>query len=68
MLCCCVGRAVAYKEDGNEHFKKKRYKEAVDAYSKGLLQNCEDYELKAVLFCNRGTAQYRRGNNSTLTW
>ncbi|CAI8022616.1 Tetratricopeptide repeat protein 4 [Geodia barretti] len=55
-------RALAHKEDGNEHFRKKRYRQAVETYSAAINQGCKDRELRAILFCNRATSQYRLGN------
>ena len=59
------GRAMAHKEDGNEHFKKKRYREAIEAYSEGLRQELSesqaDRQLRAVLLCNRATSHYYLG-------
>jgi tetratricopeptide (TPR) repeat protein len=61
-------RAMAYKEDGNEHFGKKRYKRAIEAYSRGLGQQCSDQALVAILHCNRATSHYHLGNfRSALT-
>lgn len=57
-----VGRASAYKEDGNELFKKKKYKEAITAYSEGLQQGSTDDQLLAILHCNRAAAHYHIGN------
>ena len=49
---------MAHKEDGNEHFKKKQYKDAIKSYSEGLAQGCEDSKLNAVLLGNRATSHY----------
>jgi tetratricopeptide (TPR) repeat protein len=54
-------RALAHKEDGNEHYRKKRYKQAVEAYSSAINQGCKDTDLRAILYCNRATSQYRLG-------
>lgn len=56
------GRALAYKEDGNELFKQKKYKNAIKVYSEGLKQQCSDQLLNAVLYCNRAAASYHLGN------
>ena len=56
-----AGRAVAHKEDGNEQFKKKRYKAAITAYTAGLKEKAEDSELTAILFCNRAASNYHLG-------
>ena len=61
ILPLCPGRALAHKEDGNEHFRKKRYRQAVETYSAAINQGCKDRELRAILFCNRATSQYHLG-------
>ena len=52
---------MAHKDDGNEQFKKKRYKAAITAYTAGLKEKAEDSELTAILFCNRAAANYHLG-------
>ena len=56
------GRAMAHKEEGNEHFKTKKYKLAVEEYSAGIKEKCKDVSLNAVLYCNRAAAQFHLGN------
>ena len=58
------GRAMAHKEEGNEHFKKKKYKLAVEEYSAGIKEKCSDVGLSAVLYCNRAAAQFHLGKRS----
>ena len=55
------GRAMAHKEEGNEHFKMKKYKLAVKEYSAGIKEKCSDGNLNAVLYCNRAAAQFHIG-------
>ena len=55
------GRAMAHKEEGNEHFRTKKYKLAVEEYSAGIKEKCSDGSLNAVLYCNRAAAQYHIG-------
>ena len=55
---------MAYKEDGNEQFKKRCYKKAIAAYSTGLKEPFKDSELSAILFSNRAAAQYHLGMHS----
>ena len=57
----CLARAIAYKEDGNESFKIKQYREAVLAYTEGIQQQSVDRQLNAILYSNRAAAQYRLG-------
>ncbi|RDD42202.1 Tetratricopeptide repeat protein 4 [Trichoplax sp. H2] len=56
-------KAVNYKDDGNFHFKRKRYHQAIAAYTEGIKQNCGDNDLNAQLYNNRGAAQSYLGNN-----
>ncbi|XP_022087931.1 tetratricopeptide repeat protein 4-like [Acanthaster planci] len=55
-------QARVHKEDGNQWFKKKKYKVAITAYTEGLKQNFEDSELRAVLYANRAAANFHLGN------
>ncbi|KAL4236928.1 Tetratricopeptide repeat protein 4 [Mactra antiquata] len=57
-----IGRAEAYKEDGNYEFKKKKYKIAIDNYTEGIKCNCPDKLLNAILYTNRAAAQYHMEN------
>ncbi len=61
-----TGRARAYKEDGNEHFRKKKYKKAVASYGAGIKEKCSDAALNAVLYCNRAAAHYHLGQGLSL--
>ena len=60
------GRALAHKEEGNEHFKKKKYKLAVEEYSAGIKERCSDVNLNAMLYCNRAAAQFHLGKGSNV--
>lgn len=51
-----------YKDDGNQNFKNKKYRWAIDAYSAGLKQKCVNTELNATLYANRAAAHFRLGN------
>ena len=64
LLSALPGRASAHKEDGNEHFKGRRYKQAVLAYTAGIKEKCEDTTLTAVLYTNRAAAQFYLGEYS----
>lgn len=55
--------ALAYKEDGNYHFGKKSYRDAIKAYTEGLKQEHDDGDLKAILLTNRAAANFHLGNN-----
>lgn len=55
------GRATAHKEEGNEHFRRKHYRQAVDEYTAGLKEGLGggvDETLRAVLCTNRAAAHY----------
>lgn len=51
-----------YKEDGNYNFKQKKYRWAIDAYTEGIKQNCDDNELNSILYANRAAAHFYLGN------
>ena len=55
------GRAMAHKEEGNQHFKTKKYKLAVEEYTAGIKEKGMDVSLNAVLYCNRAAAQFHLG-------
>lgn len=50
------------KEEGNDYFKEKHYKKAIEAYTEGIKKNSKDQELNAVLYTNRAAAQFYLGN------
>ncbi|XP_072275802.1 tetratricopeptide repeat protein 4 [Pyxicephalus adspersus] len=50
------------KDEGNDYFKEKKYKKAIEAYTEGIKKNCKDQELNAVLYTNRAAAQFHIGN------
>ncbi|CAL1285845.1 unnamed protein product [Larinioides sclopetarius] len=54
--------AEAYKFDGNENFRRKKYRWAVDNYTKALEIKCKNDILNAQLYANRATANYYIGN------
>ena len=51
-----------YKEDGNENFRQKKYRWAVDSYSKAISINCEDNQLNSIVYNNRASAHYHLQN------
>ncbi|XP_041087026.1 tetratricopeptide repeat protein 4 isoform X1 [Polyodon spathula] len=55
-------QATTYKNEGNDYFKEKKYKQAIASYSEGLKKKCGDTELNAVLHTNRAAAQFHLGN------
>lgn len=60
------GRASCYKDEGNDFFKKKKYRRAVIAYTEGLKEKVEDMQLRVILLSNRAAAQFRLGNSLFL--
>ena len=58
-----LGRATVLKEDGNEMFKRKKYRDAIDLYTEALAEKPSDTQLTAVLYCNRAAAHYYIGKN-----
>ncbi len=62
------GRANAHKEEGNEHFRLKRYPKAVEEYTAGLKEPVEaDPTLRALLYTNRAAAQFYLGMYETTS-
>ncbi|EGT32228.1 hypothetical protein CAEBREN_14688 [Caenorhabditis brenneri] len=51
-----------HKNEGNKHFKFKKYRWATDCYSNGIKEYCPDRKLNAVLYFNRAAAQKHLGN------
>ena len=49
---------MAHKEDGNHHFKLKKYDKAISAYSEGLRQKFDDADLRVILLTNRAVANF----------
>lgn len=64
ILVIVLDKALAYKEEGNLHFKNKQYKKAVISYTEGLRQKVEatEKELCSVLHNNRASAHFHMGN------
>jgi hypothetical protein len=54
-------RALSYKDDGNEEFKKENYKKAIKVYTEGIKVNCSDTVVMSTLFANRANAHYKIG-------
>jgi hypothetical protein len=55
-------QAERHKTEGNKHFKFKKYRWAIDAYTQGMKVNCMDAKLNAVLYANRAAANRHLGN------
>lgn len=52
-----------FKEQGNDYFKGKRYREAIDFYTQGLDAKPTDATLQEALYCNRAAC-----NLELSTW
>ena len=50
-----------YKNEGNNEYRKKEFKNAVDFYTEGIKVNCKDDELNSKLYNNRATAYFNLG-------
>lgn len=75
LMCLCLfyswqikisENAESYKEEGNRHFKIKKYIWAIDNYTAGIKENCADKTLNAILYSNRAAANYHRGKFLTF--
>ncbi|KHN83228.1 Tetratricopeptide repeat protein 4 [Toxocara canis] len=62
-----VERAEWHKEEGNKHFKYKKYRWATDCYTNGIKELCADRTVNSVLFANRAAAQVHLGNLRSAT-
>ncbi|RWS16435.1 tetratricopeptide repeat containing cytosolic Fe-S cluster assembly factor-like protein [Dinothrombium tinctorium] len=54
--------ALNYKEDGNQNFKHRKYRWAIDSYSEGIKQNCDDNSLNSQLYANRAACHFHLKN------
>ena len=50
--------ALEFKKDGNNLFKQKRYKEAINAYTNGFKCRSSDNLVNVLLLTNRAAAHY----------
>ncbi|CAD5207251.1 unnamed protein product [Bursaphelenchus okinawaensis] len=50
------------KEEGNKFFGLKKYRWAIEQYSKGIKAFCQDAELNSMLYGNRSAANKYLGN------
>lgn len=55
-------KAEVYRNQGNEEYTKRNFKNAVHFYTEGIKTNCKDKELKAKLYSNRALAHFYLGN------
>ena len=60
--------AELFKNDGNDEFRKKDFRNAIFLYTKGIKVDCKDQELKAKLYNNRATAHFNLGEKNVLTF
>lgn len=54
--------AERFKEEGNKHFKFKKYRWAIDCYSSGIKLCCADRSLNSILYANRAASHKHLGN------
>ena len=53
--------ADAYRNEGNEAFKKGDFINAIHFYTEGIKMNCNEKELKVKLYNNRAIAHSKLG-------
>ena len=56
-----LATAELFKNEGNDEFRKKDFKNAILLYTKGIKVKCKDEELNAKLYSNRATAHFNLG-------
>ena len=61
LICYILAIAEVYKNEGNDEYGKRNFRNAVNFYTEGIKVNCKDEELKAKLYCNRAAAHFRLG-------
>lgn len=54
--------AANFKNQGNDHYKVKNYKTAVEFYTKGLDVECEDDSINSALYLNRAACNLELKN------
>ena len=52
-MSTCVEIASNFKDQGNEYFKGKRYREAMGFYTQGIDAQPESQSIFEALLCNR---------------
>ena len=63
-LLLSLAIAELFKNDGNDEFRKKDFRNAIFLYTKGIKVDCKDQELNAKLFNNRATAHFNLGEKN----
>ncbi|KAJ7056679.1 hypothetical protein C8F01DRAFT_992658 [Mycena amicta] len=58
--------ALNFKEQGNEYFKGKRYREAMGFYTQGIEAKPADVPLQEALLCNRAACNLELKNFGTV--
>ena len=58
-----IAIAELYKNEGNDEYRKKDFRNAVYFYSEGINVHCRDEELNEKLYSNRATANFYLGEN-----
>ena len=57
-----------FKSQGNEAFREKRYRDALEFYSKGLAAKAGDVELEGTLLLNRAAVNLELGMFPPGVW
>uniref|UniRef100_A0A914DTV2 Cns1/TTC4 wheel domain-containing protein n=1 Tax=Acrobeloides nanus TaxID=290746 RepID=A0A914DTV2_9BILA len=60
-----VETAQSHKDEGNKHFKYKKYRWAIDCYTNGIKCFAPDRELNSILYANRAASHKFLGNLRT---
>lgn len=56
-----LARAEACNNKGDKEYEKEEYFNAIDCYTEGIMVNCKDKNINAILFTNRANAHFRLG-------
>ena len=60
--------ARAFKEEGNNEYRKGAYNYAIVCYTEGIKENCDDKNVNAKLFTDRATAHLQLGEYCSLLY
>ena len=58
--------AELFKNDGNDEFRKKDFRNAIFLYTKGIKVDCKDQDLKTKQQNNRAIAHFNLGEKNVL--
>jgi len=60
--------ATNFKEQGNEAFHERRFRDALEFYSKGLGAKAGNEDIERTLYLNRAAANLELGTDAGLNW